>query len=341
MTHRITVVGYPGDVGGACTELWHTVRLWRRMGVEVTLVPTWAPCPRYKERLDALGCETVRMQKGELKNLTGTVVSMCNSNFIRELHTLDTEKCKVMWVNCMTFLFGHEIDAFHRRPPDVLMCHTEFQRAELEKRFAEKRLAAPRVVMFRGAFDPEEFPHVPRPHQPDTDFVIGRMARGDADKWSSNTWRIYERVQYRRRRGRLLGVSDQVRHKIGATPPWGETIKVNGQRVQDFLAGLHCLLPVNGGARENWPRAGLEAMAAGVPVVAQKQWGWREMIRHGETGFLGSCDEELAHHAATLAHDETLRLHVIARAYEVLVDDLCSYEATKRGWEEAFDICAT
>jgi hypothetical protein len=24
-----------------------------------------------------------------------------------------------------------------------------------------------------------------------------------------------------------------------------------------FFATLHCLLPVNGGARENWPRAGL------------------------------------------------------------------------------------
>jgi FkbM family methyltransferase len=32
-----------------------------------------------------------------------------------------------------------------------------------------------------------------------------------------------------------------------------------------FFATLHCLLPVNGGARENWPRAGLEAFAACGP----------------------------------------------------------------------------
>ena len=28
-------------------------------------------------------------------------------------------------------------------------------------------------------------------------------------------------------------------------------------------------------------------MAAGVPIVAQNDWGWREMIEHGVTGFLG------------------------------------------------------
>ena len=56
---------------------------------------------------------------------------------------------------------------------------------------------------------------------------------------------------------------------------------------------------VNGGARENWPRAGLEAMAAGVPIVAQNDWGWREMIEHGVTGFLGGDDCELADYVPT------------------------------------------
>ena len=45
-------------------------------------------------------------------------------------------------------------------------------------------------------------------------------------------------------------------------------------------------------------------MAAGVAVVTQNDWGWREMIEHGVTGFLGGCDEELAHYTAMLAYDE-------------------------------------
>jgi len=49
-----------------------------------------------------------------------------------------------------------------------------------------------------------------------------------------------------------------------------------------------------GGACENWAR-GLQAMAGGVPVVTQRQWGWCDMIEHRVTGFLGSEDCELAH----------------------------------------------
>ena len=84
--------------------------------------------------------------------------------------------------------------------------------------------------------------------------------------------------------------------------PWDIFVKPMAISVQQFLSTLHCLLPVNGGARENWPRAGLEAMAVGVPIVAQNDWGWREMIEHGVTGFLGSNDCELAHYAACLAY---------------------------------------
>lgn len=105
----------------------------------------------------------------------------------------------------------------------------------------------------------------------------------------------------------------------------------------DYFRQLHCTLPVNGGARENWPRVGLEAMAAGVPVVAQNEWGWREMIDHGVTGFLGGCDEELAHYAAMLAYDEDLRMRIVHAARERLVGELASPEIIWSGWWRLFD----
>ena len=104
-----------------------------------------------------------------------------------------------------------------------------------------------------------------------------------------------------------------------------------------FFTTLHCMLPVNGGARENWPRAGLEAFAAGVPVVAQNDWDWKEMIEHGVTGFLGDCDEELAHHAATLAYDEDLRQTVIAAAREKLVSEFANPEVLAAAWVKLFE----
>ena len=118
-------------------------------------------------------------------------------------------------------------------------------------------------------------------------------------------WPIYSAIQYANKRAIMLGINERVQEKLGASPIFADCLKPAAIPVQQFLANLHCLLPINGGARENWPRAGLEAMAAGVPVVAQNDWGWREMIEHGETGFLADNDCELAHYAALLAYDES------------------------------------
>ncbi len=100
-------------------------------------------------------------------------------------------------------------------------------------------------------------------------------------------------------------------------------------------------MPVNGGARENWPRVGLEAMAAGVAVVAQNEWGWREMIDHGKTGFLGSCDEELAHYTAMLAYDEKLRMRMVHAARDRLVTELANPDVLWAGWKHLFESIAT
>ena len=85
--------------------------------------------------------------------------------------------------------------------------------------------------------------------------------------------------------------------------------------VADFLGRCHALVGLNGGARENWPRIGLEAMAAGVPLVCQNAWGWREMIDDGRTGFLTNSDEEMAFRLAQLAYDEDLRQAIIAAGH--------------------------
>jgi len=96
------------------------------------------------------------------------------------------------------------------------------------------------------------------------------------------------------------------------------------------------MLSINGGARENWPRIGLEAMAAGVPLVVQNQWGWREMVRHGVTGFLCDSDQELAYYTAQLAYDERKRL-VMAEAARAHVERLADPETILAGWRQLFD----
>ena len=95
------------------------------------------------------------------------------------------------------------------------------------------------------------------------------------------------------------------------------------------------MLGLNGGARENWPRIGLEAMAAGVPLVCQNQWGWKEMIIDGQTGFLANSDEEMAFRLAQLAYDEDLRQAIIA-AGTGAVHDLACPERIGQQWVRLF-----
>ncbi len=140
----------------------------------------------------------------------------------------------------------------------------------------------------------------------------------------------------------MLGMDERTHQKLGTPPAWADCLKPVAMPVQDYFRQLHCTLPVNGGARENWPRAGLEAMAAGVPVVAQNLWGWPEMIEHGVTGFLGNCDEELAHYAAMLAYDEDLRMRIVHAARERLASKLAETETIWAGWKKLFEsVCAT
>ena len=96
------------------------------------------------------------------------------------------------------------------------------------------------------------------------------------------------------------------------------------------------MVQINGGAAENWPRSGLEAMASGVPIVAQNRWGWKEMIRHGRTGYLADNDDELAYYTARLAYDEDHRLQLIHQARQVLRDELAATERIWAGWQRLF-----
>ena len=137
-----------------------------------------------------------------------------------------------------------------------------------------------------------------------------------------------------------MGVDQKVHNKLGPTPHWATTLGPNDIPAKEFLNRLHCLMPLNGGARENWPRVGLEAFAAGVPVVAQNMWGWKEMIVHGETGFLGDSDEELAHWASVLAWDDELRQHIAEQARYRLENELACPDEIAKEWDDVFSSLA-
>ena len=144
-------------------------------------------------------------------------------------------------------------------------------------------------------------------------------------------WQTYERIAYRPLRARVMGWRPPLKRQCGRPPEWAETLNVDACPVPEFLHSLHCLVTINGGAQENWPRVGLEAMAAGVPIVTEKRWGWLEMIEHDVSGFLGETNEEIAAYATELANDEARRLEIATTARRH-VKRLAEPQAIWRAW---------
>jgi hypothetical protein len=331
------VLGAPGPVGGADTELWHTLRLWRKYGLEVAVVPTWGLSETWRQKCQAIGC-TVYQPRGprQLLNVPGlrgsVVVSFCNKHFLKNAAGLRGNGCKTVWVNCMTWMFDEERRHYEQQGVfDHYVFQSKYQQSRLVSELEKYGYREDQGSLSRGAFAIDEFVFRPLPHQRDEPFVVGRISRADADKYSADTWRVYGQIPYPIR-ARVMAWNERIQKKLGPPPDWAECLGTSAETPQEFLGKLHCLLQVNGGAAENWPRAGLEAMAAGVPLVVENQWGWREMIRHGETGYLCDSEDELGFYTARLAYDEQHRMELITRARLVLQTELANPDTIWAGW---------
>ena len=227
----IFVVGYPSYVGGADTELWHTIRLWRTAGIEVRMVPTWGAPDDWKKRLEQIGVPTYQVAgPDDLPSVPGlacgTVVSFCNGEFLNHAHLFRQIDCRVVWVNCMTWIFPKELEHYERCGPfDRYVFQSEFQQQSLLPTLARFGVADSSCHLIRGAFSFDEFPFNPLPHCPGEPFVFGRIARPDLDKWSSNLWPIYRAVQYSNKQAKVMAWDQQLNNKCGSPPAWGAGAK--------------------------------------------------------------------------------------------------------------------
>jgi len=336
MLDHLFVCGYPGDVGGANTELWHTVKLWRRFGLEVTLIPTWKPDPTWRRRLDRIGCRTVPSSPDDLPAVPGlggsVVVSMCNTRFLAAAERFRQLGCRIVWLSCMNWLFPEE--RLHYRQCgafDRYVFQSRYQRDQLAPQLRRFGYHDACGHLIRGAFAADEFPFRPLAHRQGEVFTIGRISRAAADKYAPGTWQVYQKTPHPIA-ARLLGWAAEVRARLGPPPPWATCLPVAEQTPQAFLSTLHAMVHAGGQAVENWPRVGLEAMAAGAPIVADDRGGWREMIQHGRTGYLCQSDDQFAYYTARLAYDETHRLQIAQRARVALETELADPRAIWSGW---------
>ena len=341
--NRIFYAGFPNHVGGAGTECQHTIKLWRDHGIDVHLIPTWgAPAADLRQLADEMGCTTHVVKPYELPTIDGLagspVVSMCNVAFAREIHRFRQLHCPTIWLNCMTYLQSQERKFWTQHGiPDVWIFQSQFQRDRLQGMLLANYHYNPNQGhLIRGAFDWQDWDFAPRKRTPGDPFVVGKLARPNPEKWCPYLWRIYGEIP--NVQAICMGITDQgAWFGLGPPPSFARVLPAGAMPVKQFYSQLHALVTVNGGDLENWPRIGLEAMAAGVPIVAENKWGWREMIEHGVTGFLGDDYGEISHYAAQLEADEKLRLNIATHAREWLESFLAEPDQIWGGWCNVFE----
>lgn len=344
---QVFVFGYPSSYGGADTELWHVMRLWKRFGVDVHLLTTQRPDPAWRRRCTDHGFLTHRIggpnwQKQVDGISNAPVVSFCNAEFFQRAIQFRELGCKLIWVNCMTYVTDAEKDLTRKIGPfDRYVFQSEFQQDCILRALSDLGVEKRHAWLVRGSLDASEFPFSPREHGSREPFVVGRLARSDPDKWHRSTWSVFSKIGYRPIEARAMAWSPTVERKLGTPPVWATTLAACEESSLEFYRQIHALLALNGGARENWSRIGLEAMSAGVPVIAHDAWGWKEMIVHGESGFLAESPEEFAAHATTIANDEPLRRHIIQNARARLVEELANPKRIWSAWEQLFESVTT
>ncbi|MFC4777057.1 glycosyltransferase family 4 protein [Paenibacillus sp. GCM10023252] len=99
-----------------------------------------------------------------------------------------------------------------------------------------------------------------------------------------------------------------------------------------FLAADIAVVP--SGSREAFGLVNVEAMASGVPVVATRAGGIREIIRNGQTGYLirpESIQGDLLSHLSMLLRDDILR-EQMGRASRERVEQTFTWRRTADRW---------
>lgn len=332
------IIGFPSLYGGAGAELYHQVRVWEALGVSLHFIPT-----QKDVRKAALYCEMT--QRGHVIHdaydwnsipENAPVISFCNDDFLSALPEIRRRTRCTVFVNCMTWLFGKEKEAMSRGDIALFLYQNENVRRKVMPRLrALNDDPSVRFMTFRPYFDASAFPFIA--DRPSDWFGAGHISRQDEDKFSKDTWRIYEHFASPvPKRATFLGFDARSEAKTGKPPDWVETFHdQKSLSQQEFYRRCHIVLQPTD-TTENWPRVGFEAMASGSVLIVDKRGGWEQMIEHGRTGWLCESPGDFIGFATKMAWEPHYREDMAAAARERGLA-LGGMEASQASWRHVFD----
>ena len=221
--------------------------------------------------------------------------------------------CKLILSPCMTYLQDDQEKTFRELPPTAIHFQSEYQKSKLWDSYHSWGCESGFVIP--GAFEIDDFPYAPAKR--DSSFVVGKLARPAITKWPRDLWDTIGKVRSGSGvdvRALCMAFGHALRSHVGVPPEWVTSLAANELDSVTFLSRCHVLYCAGQQDTENDPRVGMEAMAVGVPVIADARGGWSESIVSGETGILVNSSTEGIEAMRELAANEQKRLAMAARA---------------------------
>jgi glycosyltransferase involved in cell wall biosynthesis len=163
--------------------------------------------------------------------------------------------------------------------------------------------AAPSVVPM--AVDTDVYADTRQSRRRDT-FVIGNLTNGAPWKHAPDFIDVCEEIHQRIPACEFLLLGARRLADKAAGRPFIRILQPYSLTVPEYLSSIDVLLHKTDGVFETWCLAATEAMAAGVPVVADNRGGLKDQVVTGETGFLCSTREAFVEACQVLYEDATL-----------------------------------
>jgi len=332
---KICVIGHPSRLGGADTELDHQIRVWQAMGLKVYILHTGTIDENLKNmRMEERGCTYLPVRKWEAcKDMV--VIGYCNDQFLKNLRIIKEHAKAVIWVNCMTWLFGPEKDAHKAGLIDLFLYQTHHAQARVNNDL-ERTNPKYNWMVSKPYFHAEDFPFTGK--RPDDKFRFGRVSRDDPTKFNHRQMWIYDTmVAPVLKEGKILGWGPNagIQAKLGAPPPWIQTFPAGGCRAQDVYASSDCIIQACD-TYENLPRVAFEAMSSGCLLIVDKRGGWIEQVEHGKTGFLCENDRDFVYYSSRAAYETEERRKMTENARDWLTTNW-GMESSKKEWAAVFN----
>ena len=334
---KLFILGFPSMYGGAGAELYHQIHLWRKAfpEIELHIIPTnigFTNEQLYKEMLD-LGVTMEEPMNFSVITKDDAIINFCSKDFLINLEKIKLFTSRIMWSNCMTWLFDLEKLKAHK---DIIRFYL-YQRPQVRddhQKELEKLGASGHFIHFVPYFESSMLDFSVNHGEK---INLGRISRSDADKFSRNTLHIYEYiVSPKFKQGRFLGWNDKLVDKIGKPYEWIKTYTNQHELpVKDFYK-LTDIIVQPTDTTENWPRIGFEAMYSGKPLLVDNRGGWQYMIDHGVNGFLCDSPRDFIYWGSRLCYEPELREKIATNALEK-AKSLSSFEVSKESWKQVFE----